>query len=407
MAGSVTMTSTQSTEHELLRICANYELSETALETIRRIAGNANWDYVEKTAWKHGLVPLLYRNLSRACPDLVPMPVLSRLGQAYVANAAHNLRLTGELLRIIDILKAAGIQAVPFKGPVLADFLFGNVALRQFSDIDILIRQGDVRKAKHLLLADGYRSEFDLNPKSENEYIRSEHAFQLRKQNLGFVVELHWRFGSRNQLFPVKSSEIRSRLLQRTFQGGDILTLCREDLLLYLCAHGAKHGWERLEWIACVCQLIRLPDQIDWDAVMDRAGRRGARRALYVGLLLAGELSQLVIPEAVSEAMFSDPAARALAHQARSCLFKEQPDHSRREVYRQTYYLRTRERLFDRARILLYCSARIPHPLAKDWSLFRIPAGMSFLYYLLRPLRLLRDHGFRGLRAMLDPNTTF
>jgi hypothetical protein len=97
-----------------------------------------------------------------------------------------------------------------------------------------------------------------------------------------------------------------------------------------------------------------------------------------------------------------------LAREAQDRLFAETVvSHSRREVERHAFYLRSRERLLDQARIVLFSCLRIPHPLARDWRLFPIPASLSFLYYLLRPVRLLREHGFPRLWAMFRQRTTF
>jgi hypothetical protein len=396
------------TECELLRVCANRQPSEAAQALIRKLtSGETDWNYLSIAAETHRLIPLLYRNLADICGDGVPGHVLRRLQQAYVSNAAHNLRLTGELLRLTDLLEGEGIEVVPFKGPVLADLLFHNVALRTFGDLDILVRPRDVKRAKQVLLADGYEPEFILSGKIEAEYIRSEHAFQFQKPGGGFVVELHWRFGSRNQVFPVDPKEVWARLEHRTFQGREIRTLAQEDLLLYLCVHGAKHGWDRLEWICCISELVRTEPGVNWDEIARRARRSGAERALYVALLLASTLADLKLPPLIAEGIRSDVAAQALAWQAGERLFLTEPNHSVREVYRHMFYLRARERWVDRARILLFSTARVPHPLAKDWYLFKVPASMSFLYYLLRPMRLMREYGFRRLRAMLGTNSTF
>jgi hypothetical protein len=392
---------------ELLRACACFNPNQRTNARIRELARHVDWNEFLEAAQHHGLIPLAYRNLSQLEPGIVPRNVLGGLAHAYVVNAGHNLRLTGELLRILDLFEGAGIQTVPFKGPVLADMLFGNISFRQFCDLDILVEQKDARRAKQLLLQDGYQPEFALDGKAETEYIRSEHAFQFQKPDRGFIIELHWRFGSRNQVFPVDPSEVWKRLGTQLFQGREVRVLSREDLLLYLCVHGAKHGWDRLEWIVCISELVRCSPEMKWDVLVEDAAQSGAIRAFNLALLLADDIAPLNLPPAVSASLRADTGARALADQVNRRLFFEEPDHAKREIYRHTFYLRSRERWSDKARILLYFSARVPHPLAKDWRLFRVPASLSFLYYLLRPMRLMHEYGFRRLRAMLRPDTSF
>jgi hypothetical protein len=61
--------------------------------------------------------------------------------------ARKNLRFTAELIRILNCLESHGIAAIPFKGPTLAESVYGNLALREFSDLDILVRQSDFPRA--------------------------------------------------------------------------------------------------------------------------------------------------------------------------------------------------------------------------------------------------------------------
>ena len=69
-------------------------------------------------------------------------PGLEALRQQDKANAHRALWLTLELLNIHRHLQTRGLEVLPYKGPVLAETLYGNVAMRQFSDLDLLIRSG-------------------------------------------------------------------------------------------------------------------------------------------------------------------------------------------------------------------------------------------------------------------------
>ncbi len=378
-------------DHLLLR-CAAAQADDLARAEFARLAQQElDWDYLFTTAEAHGMLPLLRKRLDEV--HNAP-PALTR---AFIANATRNLALTGELMRILSMLESAGIEAVPFKGPALSEQVFGTVAMRQFCDIDILVRPKDVVAAKQALLARGYEPEFTLSPSREAEYIRSEHAFQFRKDS--FILELHWSFGSRDQSFPVDVASVWTRLETRTLQGHRVRALSVEDLFLYLCMHGAKHSWERLEWVCSLAELGRMQPAPDWNRITSLARRTGALRGLHLGLLLAADVCALALPPEVAAAAASDREARRLAIQARANFFLPQPTHRVREFRRHRYYFDSRERLADRIRIVLFSFSRIPHPLARDWDLFRLPAGMAFLYYLLRPIRIFREYGLRLLQG--------
>ncbi|HXJ42843.1 MAG TPA: nucleotidyltransferase family protein, partial [Bryobacteraceae bacterium] len=237
-------------EREFLLSCASAVHDEAARAEFRRLAErDLDWNYVLATADLHGMLPLLKSRLDEFCPHVLAGTTAAELGRACLANAVRNLALTGELIHLLRLFEAQGIEVVPFKGPALAEQIFGNVAMRQFCDLDILVRPESVSRAKALLLARGYTPEFLLSPARESEYIRAEHALQFRRTEGNVVMELHWSFGAKNQAFPLSAGDVWQRLEQGQLQGTPIRVLSAEDLLLYLCMHGAKHGWERLEWI--------------------------------------------------------------------------------------------------------------------------------------------------------------
>jgi Uncharacterised nucleotidyltransferase len=81
---------------------------------------------------------------------------LTALRHHFQVNALRNVFLAGTLLKLLRLLEAHGIAALPYKGPVLAALAYGNVAFRQFGDLDLLVRPQDADRAKALLWAQGY-----------------------------------------------------------------------------------------------------------------------------------------------------------------------------------------------------------------------------------------------------------
>ena len=92
---------------------------------------------------------------------------------------------------------------------------------------------------------------------AEAAYIHSEHAFQYLRDDDDLVVELHWRLEDRYLKFPFGTETLWSSASPERLFGNPVTALSPEMLFLYLCMHGAKHYWERLEWIACLPAVIR------------------------------------------------------------------------------------------------------------------------------------------------------
>lgn len=107
-----------------------------------------DWEYLRSAADRHSAIPLLLAAVVAANSPAVPAAVLADLQTANHQNTNSNFVLTGELFKLLDLLKTNNIQAIPFKGPTLAVRAYGDLLLRQFGDLDILISQSDVKRTR-------------------------------------------------------------------------------------------------------------------------------------------------------------------------------------------------------------------------------------------------------------------
>ena len=161
-----------------------------------------------------------------------------------------------------------------------------------------------------------------------------------------------------------------------------VRTLSQENLLLFLCVHGGKHGWERLGWICDIAELIRIRNEMNWRTVMDQARALKSERMLLLGLYLASDLLEAPLPEEIRARVHSDPAVRSLATQVGERLFREVLP-GVFESWR--FQVRIRDRLWDGCR---YCFGLVMTPTGLELTLIPLPALLFPLYYVLRPMRL-------------------
>src|SRR5215212_4710817 len=189
-------------EDELLLCCARTSRPpEMVIRIEALLRRNMDWEYLLRTAGRHGVAPLLYWHLDATCPEAVPEDILNHLREHFRANTLRNLSLTAELLRILNAFGERGIPAVPYKGPALAASVYGNLALREFGDLDILVHRRDVLRAKEVLTSMGYQARYRLTPAQEAAFLRSEceHPFERDGES---IVELHWGITDRH-FFPL------------------------------------------------------------------------------------------------------------------------------------------------------------------------------------------------------------
>jgi hypothetical protein len=331
--------------------------------------------------------------------ELVAEPFIPEQLASRIRN--HNyqcLRLTGEMLALVDAFDQQHIPTIPFKGPLLAVQLYGDAASRSYCDLDFVVRAEHAEQALALLVARGYEPPPDV--RRVPFYWWQRWMDQCRLVRDGIVVELHWALDQR-WLLPWDLDAAWGGLEPVRLGGRIVYTFSREHLALYLAAHGAKHAWARLAWILDFGQLVEATPEIEWARVASVARARGVERALLLALRLAHELLGITPPAGLAARVAQDRRVGALAHRVEAALYGGGPSGQRtrglqrfhsqvqkriRDRARYVWFhLQVQERVRDRARYLsklLFASG--PH----DWSLIRLPSGLAWLYVLIRPLRL-------------------
>ncbi len=143
-------------EVELMFCCARTNSPpQNTLRINEIVPQDIDWQLFLQLATSHGIRPLVYQALHTTCREALPEAARRQLSHFYPANSAKNRFLTGELLHILQLFESEHILAVPFKGLVLAAVLYGELAMREFTDLDLLIQERDIPKAKEILSKQG------------------------------------------------------------------------------------------------------------------------------------------------------------------------------------------------------------------------------------------------------------
>ena len=222
---------------------------------------------------------------------------MARLCSLFRSNALRNYALTGELLKILHVFDSQGIDAVVFKGPVLAEFAYGDLALRQFEDLDIAVRRHDVLKAMKLLTQADYSFPAELTERQLTSFVdtNTEMAFFGRRYSV--TVDLHWGFFSDRHWLTVDNERVWERMKTTSLLGSVVNNLSAEDQVELVCSHGAIHGWQNLKWVCDVAELVQSHEGLDWNRTIERTASHASKRVLLLGLLLASALLKAPLPD--------------------------------------------------------------------------------------------------------------
>jgi hypothetical protein len=372
-------------EQELLLCAISPDRTPEIDERVRLLAAKPlDWDYLFVFARRHGVLQLLYFQLQQSAADLIPPDQLLRLQKYFQENSARNVLLTAELVRLIRLLKSAGIEAVPYKGPVLAQFAYGNIALRRFVDLDVLVRREHINPAIDRLLADGYEFSKPLTTSQRNLLSKTQHNLQLRRDNRKLILELHWKVASDLFARSVQADDLWTNLSEVKLNQESVKTLAADDLVFSLCVHGSRHLWERLLWICDIGWMVAR-HELQWSKLLDRARRTQSERMFLLGLYLAAKLIGVRFAEVVNREFENDAVLETLAGGVFKGLF-ETTEHlpaSRRQIFR--YNWKIRKEWTSRARYLRHAL----NPTDRDLDTMALPGALSVGYYITRPFRML------------------
>ena len=257
-----------SPEARLVLAGARTHLDEQSSATLHELLAHPlDWNQVMKLAERHRVRPLLLASLSKIRPEFVPKSVFESLRDFASVNARRSLFLSGELFRVLDLLRAHDIPAAPFKGPALAIQAYGNISLREAGDLDVLVRRCDIVRARKLLLDAGFQPGYPTANPAEVVYLRAlrgdrevryllDHCeHHLIREPGGINIDLHWALALRQFALPITPDELWTWLSPQSIGGRPVLGFGPEEMLLVLCINGAKDCWRRLDRICDVAEL--------------------------------------------------------------------------------------------------------------------------------------------------------
>lgn len=259
------------------------------------IPEDLDWQSLTEIAENHCLFPLFFHEIQKCAPQ-IPPEVFSSLQAKAKDFSVHNLVFNAQLIKLSKIFEANNIEFLAYKGATLAQLAYGDSALRQFGDLDILIRKKDFHKVKKIIVESGGKYERNLTDKQEKAALKYYYELSFLFGENQIPIEVHWAFVQPFFAFEFDVNEVFERSQKISIHDKEISTLSNEDLLIFLCVHGSKHFWTRLSWVCDIAKLIQN-QPINWDAVIRRAKDSGSLRMLKLGVFLARDIFLVDLPK--------------------------------------------------------------------------------------------------------------
>lgn len=288
-----------SIEEQLLLCCTRTHVDEAIKQQIQQlIQQKINWDKLIELAIDHQVTPLLYRNLPQLNDKLIPVGAISQLRDLNFTNTLISMSLTSKLLEILSWFAAADIQVIPYKGAVLAAVGYGDICLRQFNDLDLLVAPQDVAKCEDLLISQGYElyDQFGW----EVTFIHPEQ---------GVNIDLHHGLGQAYYPFRFNFDDCLQRRQSVVLLDKSIDTFSTADLLLVLSLQIVKDSHDETCVLTKVCdiaELVRLCSVPEWEKAIELSQASGCQRLLSIGLLITHKLLGTPLPPIIWQLIEKD-----------------------------------------------------------------------------------------------------
>ncbi len=387
---------THQPEIEILLCCTNIHTDTAKPQRIESLLQkDIDWNYLFKQACQQGVFLLLYQNLVKYYPESIPKNIQPQLQAYSQIKTARNLFLSQKLCQLIKLFENNNIKVIPFKGAVLSASAYRDLTLKEFCDIDLIIKQEDFSRVKDILTSQGYQPRSQQQPWGQ--------VFTNKDDSIH--IDIHWQLAPSCFPYRVDFEQLWQRCETVSILNQQVTNLSAEDSLLILCLQivkDAHYRQEKLKQVYDIAQIIKN-QKLDWEVVIQRARDLGSERLLLFGLGIASRLLQVEIPEELQQNIEKDLIVKLYLNQVVKQLFRH--SNKQRNVFGifQQGFIQGLYGFVLRALMLLDNSQfvgkhnryLIGHlinyifkPNSNDLEYVSLPGLLYILYYLVRPIRL-------------------
>jgi hypothetical protein len=346
-------------------------------------ASPLDWDALPHAAQRHGMTA--WAHLAVRNRDDAPAQVRAALEACARAQHVRALHAVAQLSGIVGVLRQEGVDAVALKGPLFASWLYGDLGMRRFVDLDLLVEPHQRLRAFETLAAAGYSLRGGMSLATARAVYAGTGAWPLTHPD-GMPIDLHWRAQALGFASPLTPREVLHGSIATPAAGGDMKIPCATHAATLALLHAAKHLWSALELVLSIAHLTRRPD-VDWEGVYRFASRAGAWKACAAGLVVARDLFGVEVPAAVSDRVRPE---RVRHITGMALTFLAMPDVAGAPLRAEfSVHCASLDSVAGRAR---YAAWRLlaPTPLESAW--WPLPDRLTPLYAPVRLIRLAIRH---------------
>jgi len=356
-----------------------------------------NWDVVASLVIRHGVTGIFCHVMGRLGWINVPEATIKRLKDVRLKQAVRALGQVAELTRVSTLFAESGVAVIPLKGVALSQELYDDPAVRSSIDLDILVRDDDVARAEDLLTELGYHHALGfhgMNARQQQHILKTLHHHIYINDARGVHIELHWRSFLWSE---AQMKALWDNISYAGLTGDRFPQLAKEDKILFLADHGARHNWQCLKWLSDLAMLLERMPADEWGALYTRAAYFDLQRVLLQTSLLLEWFYGIELSAGAQELLAADNLVAdltvACAMQLLASETEQLPLSKRFAGFRRVLTHKKLKPSTPVTSLLRYVT--INHT---DFVECPLPEALYWLYLPLRPYFWFRRHFMSGHR---------
>jgi hypothetical protein len=374
----------QPREFRLVAACCRRPMDAEATAALRSVAAEAiDWRAVLTIVQRQRVGGLVQDALAAAGID-VPPPVAAQLAGHAQHIARRNLAVAAETARLQRAFDAAAIPLMLLKGVALAQLAYGSFTFKHNRDIDLYVPPESALKAMQRLEAEGYALSApmaDLDEAQRRMLVAYAREVELVHRVSRQCLELQWQFADNPLLLKGIGAEPPTQDVA-LFAGAAVRTLAKDDLVAYLCVHGASHSWSRLKWLADLNALLANESDAALVRLYRHAQARGAGLCAGQALLLCRDLLSRQLPPALNDELMKKARVRRLARLAWHAMTDAGADGGMSFAGKARFFFTSF--LLGEGSVYVAAQCRIVSVGLADVIRYPLPRPWHFLYWVLR-----------------------
>lgn len=267
-----------------------------------------DWNIFLEKARNEGISPLVFSRLPGLAEHYdIPEYLAEELKKDYYLSATKNALIFEELKKVLGLFNQSKLQVIVMKGAALAETIYGNLALRPMSDVDLLVKKENLYQVDELLKELNYfpsdRSLDDVDFTST--YLTTLDYRSSAKNSPSFHI--HWHFvnstiPNESYINHIKMEDIWRDAVKTNIADIETWTMAPHHLLIHLSEHALRvtHSLSRLSYFCDIDRAINYYGKgLDWNLLVQDTLRFNLNKMVYTTLYFSAYFIKAEVPEDV------------------------------------------------------------------------------------------------------------